>query len=567
MTRQLPRQLPGNKLAHSATAPALLTVSKSTNMLRELIDTLPLERAPKKLQSVETLKRLRDRGGSIEHSRVNDISDPKSHAWASNPEAADIIGTIEPIFIPVEFFDDPAYEPWPLHEWLSKGEKNSEGFVEGYSRWYEMDGSWKWRLVNVLDYVEESKRFLVAWSHNGKKKYVPRLNLRFVGEDEVTFEKRYNDAEQRRDTAEAAARHKATIDVLMDEIDLPKVVVPSEIFIGIFSRANVDIEAPMSRTFAKSIAKLSEEVRLEYILIMNRLHAGAIADVPVPGRPTEAVGMPALPFESLAIRILRHGGIAEWKSACGFSEAASDSFQSSMDKVRTFHPSANYHVLKTIQKLRNEIIFRVEKMDVLYGSLTKWKPNAAFNHAFFILLPHDKKGTHPFRAYEDLESDETKNGLIDKGFPCTLEHFQQTQRLQIELFEKTAIPHAQKLMDEIVFDEFSVACDKLQLKLSTYESCLHLQRTKRSAPKAVPPSIPDGVLEPKELTHMRSPFASIKDIPKGFFANREASIHASNMYRGPFRRALIFVKSYVSGYFAGLYYSWVRECIGFICTV
>ena len=96
-------------------------------------------------------------------------------------------------------------------------------------------------------------------------------------------------------------------------------------------------------------------------------------------------------------------------------------------------------------------------------------------------------------------------------------------------------------MDEIVFDEFSVACDKLQLKLSTYESCLHLQRTKRSAPKAVPPSIPDGVLEPKELTHMRSPFASIKDIPKGFFANREASIHASNMYRGPFRRALFLL--------------------------
>ena len=125
-------------------------------------------------------------------------------------------------------------------------------------------------------------------------------------------------------------------------------------------------------------------------------------NIPVPGRPTEAVGMPALPFESLAIRIIRHGGIAEWKSACGFSEAASDSFQSSMDKVRTFHPSANYHVLKTIQKLRNEIIFRIEKMDVLYGSLTKWKPNAALNHEFFILLPHDKKGTHPFRRTKIL---------------------------------------------------------------------------------------------------------------------------------------------------------------------
>ena len=84
----------------------------------------------------------------------------------------------------------------------------------------------------------------------------------------------------------------------------------------------------------------------------------------------------------------------------------------------------------------------------------------------------------------------------------------------------------------------SASPDKLKTKLSTYELGLHL---KRSAPKAVPPSIPDGVLEPNELTHMRSPFASIKDIPKGFFANREASIHASNMYRGPFRRALFLL--------------------------
>ena len=78
-----------------------------------------------------------------------------------------------------------------------------------------------------------------------------------------------------------------------------------------------------------------------------------------------------------------------------------------MDKVRTFHPSANYHVLKTIQKLRNEIIFRIEKMDVLYGSLTKWKPNAkAFNHAFFILLPHDKEPTRFERTRRTGASDQ-----------------------------------------------------------------------------------------------------------------------------------------------------------------
>ena len=133
LTRQLPRQLPGNKLAHSATAPALLTVSKSTNMLRELIDTLPLERAPKKLKSVETLKRLRDRGGSIKHSRVNDISDPKSHAWESNPEAADIIGTIEPILYLLNFSMIPHTNLGRYMNGYPKAKK-FEGFVEGYSR-------------------------------------------------------------------------------------------------------------------------------------------------------------------------------------------------------------------------------------------------------------------------------------------------------------------------------------------------------------------------------------------------------------------------------------------------
>ena len=68
-----------------------------------------------------------------------------------------------------------------------------------------------------------------------------------------------------------------------------------------------------------------------------------------------------------------------------------------------------------------------------------------------------------------------------------------------------------------------------------------MQRTKRSAPKALPPTLPNGLLEPAELTRMRLPFATIKDIPKGFFANRESSIFASSMYRGPFRRALFLL--------------------------
>ena len=56
-----------------------------------------------------------------------------------------------------------------------------------------------------------SKRFrlcrrnrIASWlpGHTMEKKYVPRLNLRFV-EDEASFEKRYNDAGAKTDTAEA----------------------------------------------------------------------------------------------------------------------------------------------------------------------------------------------------------------------------------------------------------------------------------------------------------------------------------------------------------------------------
>ena len=76
-----------------------------------------------------------------------------------------------------------------------------------------------------------------------------------------------------------------------------------------------------------------------------------------------------MPFESLAIRIIRHGGIAGME-ICGFSEAASDSFQQHGQSTNV-SSQCELSCVKNYSKLRNEIIFRIEKMDVLYGSLTK----------------------------------------------------------------------------------------------------------------------------------------------------------------------------------------------------
>jgi type IV secretory pathway ATPase VirB11/archaellum biosynthesis ATPase len=554
LVKQRPRLLPGVKKSHSASAPALLKVSKSTARIRELMDTLPYSRKPVKLDGVERIRRMRERGSAYAmQSRVHrrGVSDPKSTAWEGDPEATDIVGTKEPIFIPVELFDDPNCDPWPPGEWLTRGKKNDQGFVEAESRWYDLEGNWEWRLCNVLSYEKLSSRFQIAWSHNGKRKFVPRLNLRFLEEDEAKFDERYSAAQSRRDTAEAAARYKSAVEALLGEMDLPKVVVPSEIFIGIFARSNVDIEAKMPRPFVKSIAKLSEEVRVEYISIMNRLHAAAVVVAPVPGGPTDVAGLPDLPFESLAIRTLRHGGMNGWKRVCGLDFQKDDAgrsdeggkepsrdYDEAKGQIVKYLPAASPYVLETLQKIRDEVVHRVEAMEAVWGPGTVWKPLAAFNIAGFELLSDEKKETHKARFYFDEHSDVAIEGKCKGRFPSSLEDFVATQKEQIDLFKQAALPHVKKVLDELVFDEYSFACDSLSDKLAAYEAALQDQRTRRSAPKAVPPVLPEGIVEPKELTRMRRPNAHIKDIPPGMFANRESSIIASDIYRGPFRRAL-----------------------------
>ena len=541
LVRQRPRLLPGMKESHSVSAPALLSVNTSTSRLRELVDTLPYKREPVKLDGAEKIRRLRHRGNAYarDSPMKQSVSDPKSTmAWEGDPEAGDIVGTVEPVFIPVELFDDPNLEPWPVAEWLERGERNEQGFVLGHSRYYDLEGAWDWKLCEVLEYVSGSSRFLIRWSHSRKKKYVPRVNLRFLGEDEDKFDRRFAQAQERRDTAEAAARYKGAIQALLDEVDLPKVVVPSEIFIGIFSRSNVDIEAPMARTLARSIAKLSEEVRLDYIAIMNRLHAAAIVVAPVPGHSTEMKGMPELPYESQGIRTLRHGGFLEWKRICGLHSDEALSFEDTRKATVEYLPIANPYVLKTMQRVREEIIHRVKAMDALWGPGTKWKPEAAFNLAYFNLLPDDKKSTHKFRFYLEEGHDVATDGKCLGRYPSNLGDFVSTQMTQIKEFKNVAIPHAAKVLDDLVFDGYSVACDELTAKLSKYEAALQDQRTRRSAPPAVLPILPEGIVEPKELSRMRIPGATVKDIPPGIFANREASIISSEMYRGPFRRAL-----------------------------
>eukprot|EP01028_Stygiella_incarcerata_P004265 TRINITY_DN1920_c0_g2_i1.p1 TRINITY_DN1920_c0_g2~~TRINITY_DN1920_c0_g2_i1.p1 ORF type:complete len:4143 (+),score=1128.32 TRINITY_DN1920_c0_g2_i1:148-12576(+) len=106
----------------------------------------------------------------------------------------------KPSFFPLELFDDLEYETKRPEEWIKNGT------VEGYSLYYSASGEYTWYPCEVVEFSDVENSFKIIWSHNGKAKWVKRLNLRFEGENEDLFLRRRQEAYQRREEAEAQMR-------------------------------------------------------------------------------------------------------------------------------------------------------------------------------------------------------------------------------------------------------------------------------------------------------------------------------------------------------------------------
>ncbi|TPX70923.1 hypothetical protein SpCBS45565_g01408 [Spizellomyces sp. 'palustris'] len=115
----------------------------------------------------------------------------------------------------LEWFDDPEFETHTTEEWLAMGRQNGHKGTPAFSRYFrytDTETEWDWLECLVLDYDQETQRYLIEWLPSGPQKFVKRLNLVFKEEDRELFYKRIESAIRARSLAAEEAAYLESID-------------------------------------------------------------------------------------------------------------------------------------------------------------------------------------------------------------------------------------------------------------------------------------------------------------------------------------------------------------------
>lgn len=117
--------------------------------------------------------------------------------------------------LPLEIFENLEYAAMdqPPSHWISSG---CHGFCP-----YYLNGKWLWRKVEILEFSEDQKKYLVRYTEDSKPKYVHRMNLRMSIESESLFEKRREIAERGRMEAKQILRFDHFVKMQSNELIRP----------------------------------------------------------------------------------------------------------------------------------------------------------------------------------------------------------------------------------------------------------------------------------------------------------------------------------------------------------
>ena len=156
-------------------------IFRSTSRLREILDSKPKRRKPRRLASlahqIELPAEEKKREKRSGEQRVEDIG-----TLDEDSKRASVVGTTnngprvlnthlqvpqelamkEPIFLPLEWFDSSitTESAIPVEKWIG---------LRGKSRWYFSSGEWEWRDIEILEYNKESARYHIQWISRPEK--------------------------------------------------------------------------------------------------------------------------------------------------------------------------------------------------------------------------------------------------------------------------------------------------------------------------------------------------------------------------------------------------------------
>ena len=147
-------------------------VFRSSTKLREILDSKPAQRVPRRLASLasKSASRFRNNSRHTEYSKSGSrnttdtqvfgaASHEESEARRLNPHLSVPKGLRgrEPTFLPLEWFDSEVKKESeePAENWCG---------VKAKSRWYGPDGDWEWNDCVIQSYDKDTSRFKIKWT-------------------------------------------------------------------------------------------------------------------------------------------------------------------------------------------------------------------------------------------------------------------------------------------------------------------------------------------------------------------------------------------------------------------
>jgi dynein heavy chain len=278
-----------------------------------------------------------------------------------------------PSFLPLELFDDEEkYERLNPKDWLpQKGDAASKGKKPpafGCSRWHYSDGSWSWQPCKVWHFDQKVDRFLIEWIHNKRRKYVPRLNLRFQQESFGEHEERVEYATGMRDSAEQRMRYHYQMTSLQDVQAIgPAVTIPAELISNILFRSNVDLrQATVSAEWAELLVCLTNEVQAGYKHSVDRMHVDTSTAFADPHGEPSLIPVPSTPSAyRRALSVMPEwGDEADIKMPLGIEPYDYEGYRS---KIVRLLPGGNTNIIPALQEVHAEML-SISAMCVLCGT-------------------------------------------------------------------------------------------------------------------------------------------------------------------------------------------------------
>ena len=170
--------------------------------------------------------------------------------------------------LPLEAFDDQEFEVYATpKDWLALGMVDGEQMGIPCKSLKARGASKSWQDAKVLDYEDDSKKYVIEWLDSGMVEKVQRLRVLFQAEDPVNFARRLRCALKNRKDAGQLVMYNLFVDCMPVDDDMPTLDLEQMNRVQALSLSTRRL-AQKDELYTRT---LISEVKLDYSRTMNKI--------------------------------------------------------------------------------------------------------------------------------------------------------------------------------------------------------------------------------------------------------------------------------------------------------